>query len=94
MVHVVQKCGTPSLDVSTTFLCFICSTVCVILDCGLSSYELDEEPGNSGVLVYEFDRNTGELIFESGAMKSTKSKHWEPVVDSLQESSVIVLLTR
>ena len=59
------------------------------------SFKLEEQPSTTkgGVLVYEFDRNTGELIFERGPIISSRSQFWK-WVDNLKESSVIVLLTR
>ena len=57
------------------------------------SFKLEEQPSSSGVLVYEFDRNTGELIFETGPIRSSVPRFWK-WVDDLKESSVIVLLTR
>ena len=58
------------------------------------SYILDEQPIGSGVLVYEFDRATGELLYESGLMRRVKAKFWSDVLGSLQESSVIVMVSR
>ena len=57
------------------------------------SFKLQEQPSSSGVLVYEFDRNTGELIFETGPIRSSVPRFWK-WVDDLKESSVIVILTR
>ena len=57
------------------------------------SFKLEEQPSSSGVLVYEFDRNTGELIFEIGPIRSSAPRFWK-WVDDLKESSVIVILTR
>ena len=60
----------------------------------LHSFILEEQPTGSGVLVYEFDRATGELIYESGPMRRVKARFWNDILDSLQDSSVIVMVSR
>ena len=53
----------------------------------------DDQPARAGVIVYEFDRTTGSLIYESGSLNKgiVVAKH---VLPKLQESSVIVVVYR
>ena len=53
----------------------------------------DDQPARAGVIVYEFDRTTGSLIYESNSLNKGRvvAKH---VLPELQESSVIVVVYR
>ena len=51
-----------------------------------------DQPGNGGVFLYEFNRNDGSLIWQSGQLR--KRKHVNNALSKLQESSVIAIVTR